>query len=597
MSTNTNERGLGLVGVLVTVAVLAAAGTTAWLLLRDGGSSGSSNSGASGGGSDAPVLAVAEKQSFEITTTAVGELEAGKQIELRSRLEQTTTIMSIIKEGTQVKAGEVLVTLNSDNLQTQIDEEKPRLATATADLAMSESELKIQGLQNEATERDARLKLALAELELEQWRKGEVVSKRQANDLAFDRATRERERLGEKYQRSVGLAEQGFLSRDELKRDELAKLEADAAFETARLAREVYEGFEYPKEEKTKESAVKQAEAELAKVLEQNKSLLVSRTADVNNKREQKILRESKLAKLEDQKKAATITAPSDGLVVYATSLNRERGWGGNAQAVLDVGTDVKANQPIIVLPDTSQLNAAVRVHESLVQRIRPGVQAAQVRIDALGGQLIPGTVTALGLFAETGGWRDPNLREITIKIALDLSALDAEQRNRIKPSMRAEATIVLDRVNDALAVPAQAVFTEAPVNYVLVPAGRRFDRRPVLIGRRSNRLVEVLAGLNEGDQVLLREPAPGEQSEKRWDAKELAAVGLRLLDDGKVEPIARRGPPPGMGIGGPGPGAPGAGGPPAGAGTGGAGRGRPGGAPGASGGSGGPPAGAATPR
>jgi HlyD family secretion protein len=77
-------------------------------------------------------LTQARKQAFDVTTTANGDLQAKNQIELRSTLERESTIQSIIAEGTRVKKGDLVIRLNGDAIQSQIDEQSPRLASARA---------------------------------------------------------------------------------------------------------------------------------------------------------------------------------------------------------------------------------------------------------------------------------------------------------------------------------------------------------------------------------------------------------------------------------------------------------------------------------
>jgi HlyD family secretion protein len=499
---------------------------------------------------DAPDIGTAKVVTFDITTTATGELEALRQVDLRSQIEQDTAITEIVREGTLVKQGDVLLRLNSDSIQTQIDEESLRVETARAELATAENNYLIQLSDNESSMAKKKLEVELAELDLLQWLEGDVKSKRQANDLAYERAVRELDRLKDKYERSLTLEKQGFLSRDELKRDEVQFLEADAALKTAELDRTVYNEFQFPKDQKTKQSAVDQAKAELDRTGRQNASLIGTKEAERNNKRQQLSLRTTKLTKLREQFDAATIKAPSDGLVVYATSLNRDR-WGNNSDGVLDVGRMVKRNTPLIVLPDTSEMVASVRVHESISGRIREGMKA-NVRIDALAGKTVSATVLSVGVIAESGGMRDPNLREYTVKIKLDMNAVDIP----LKPSMRCEAEIMLDRAENTLAVPIQSVFVDGLVRYVLVPEGDNFARVPVRIGRRSDRLAEVAAGISDGQRVLLRAALPGEQIDRPWSKEQLAVVGMNLLPDGRIEPMPR------SRTGGPGAPAAGAGGP-----------------------------------
>ncbi len=491
--------------------------------------------------------ALARTMSFEITTTATGDLQAAKQLEIRNPLDQQTTITEIVKEGSRVKMGDVIVKLNTQQIEQQIAQEQLAVESARANLAVAENALMIQESDNESAMRKATLDLEVAKLELRQWAEGDVKSKRQALDLALEKAQRELQRLKEKFERSQSLNAEGFLSTDELKRDELAYLEADANLKTATLNKDVYNGIEYAKDQKVKESAVEEAQASRDRTASLNRSKLESRRAELNNSRETLKLREANLDKYNAQLASATIKAPQDGLVVYASSLERDR-FGGQGTSI-DVGQQVYPNALILALPDVTEMIAAVRVHESLAGRIRPDMTAT-VKVDAMGGKSVPGRVLSVGVIAESGGWRDPNLREYTVRVRLDVPDVSSV----LKPSMRCEAEITLDRVTDALAVPVQAVFSEGLVRYVLTPQGDKYVRTPIRVGRRSERFIEVLAGIGEGQQVLLRVPRTGELIDRPWSNEALAAVGLQRVAEGRIEPM-----------GGAPTGAPGGGGPPGG--------------------------------
>ncbi len=541
MPTKVKPQGRGLDARLAWVSPRALLGLTAALVVAAGSVAvvaGAARQPPRSRGASLTESVAVVVSTFDINATAVGELEARRQIEIRSRLEQPTTIVDVLREGTNVKAGEVLVRLNADNIQQQIDEEMLRVETARADLAVAENAYEIQINENDSALRKAILAVELAQLGLKQWLEGEVAAMRSKNELDLDKAKRELERLSDRYQRSQTLIKRDFISRDELKRDELAFLEAQAALQTAELNRRIYESFEYPKGDKTNRSTLEEATAEVERVRRKNESQLASRNADRINQRQQLTVRESKLAKLREQLEAATLRAPSEGMVVHATSLNRDR-FGGDARGTMEVGRQVTRNELLIVLPDTSEMVASVRVPESVAGRVRPG-QMATIRIDALQNRTVRGEVLSVGVLAESGGFRDPNLREYTVKIRLDDSALTMGVP--LRPSMRCEAEIALDRVERALAVPVQAVFTDGPVRFAYVESDDGWKRRPVRMARRSDRYVEILAGLTEGQRVLVRAPAAGEVPEAAWDKAELNAAGLDIGSDGKVVAQGRPG-------------------------------------------------------
>lgn len=509
-------RPLALAALVVVVG-----GAAAWYTF---GRSAEAAPGTPAAGAD---LVAVRRASFDITTTATGELEAKNQIEIRSRLESSTTIQEIAPEGARVKAGDLLIRLNADKLEQDLNEQMLQVESARAELVAAENAYNIQLNENESKLRQTQLKVDLAELALQQWLEGEVKTTRQKNQLAMNRAQLEVERLADKFLKSQNLFEQGFLSKDELDRDEVSYIEAQSAWINAHLEHDVYESYQYPQDEKQKRSDVEEAAAELQRVTMNNEIELTSKEAARTNRRRQLMVREAALAKLQRQHESASLFAPTDGLVVYATSIEASR-WGGN-DGPLQIGQEVRPNELLIALPDTSEMVASVRVHESLAGRIRKGMTAT-IRIDALGaGRQFAGAVESIGVLAETGGWRDPDRREYRVRLRI----ADAEVAENLKPSMRCEAQIVMGRVEDALAVPVQAVFSSGPVRFVYVPEGTRFARRPIQLGRRSDTMAEIVSGLEDGSRVLVRQPAPGEIIEAPWDKSQLAAAGYSLDDKG----------------------------------------------------------------
>jgi len=469
--------------------------------------------------------------SFDITTLATGELEAKKQVEIRSRVEQQAVIQEILPEGTRVKEGDVLVRLNADRILTSIHEQLLQIETSKSELVAAENGYNIQVNENANNLRNAELKVTLAQLSLQQWLEGEVKTKREANRLALSQSKLELDRLAEKVIRSQKLQEQGFLSKDEMDKDELEYIKNQSAWIKAQLDDKVYEDFQFPKDQKQKQGDLEQANSELVKVKMNAEIDLASKAAQRNNKRTQLTIRENSLAKQRQQLDASTIKAPSAGLVVYATSMRRN-GWGGN-EGPLQIGRQVYPNELLVVLPDTSEMVASVQVHESLAGDVKPGM-GATVKVDAANGKVFQGVVDSIGVLAESGGWRDPDRREYTVKIKID----SEDNIALLKPSMRCEARLTMGRIDNAIAIPVQGVFTDGPVRFVYAQKSGRYERVPIKLGKRSDTFAEILAGADAGRTILLRDPTPSEVLAGSWDKPKLELAGYTL--DEKGNPIVK---------------------------------------------------------
>lgn len=491
-----------------------------------------------GGGANeatSPELRRVSVESFQITVSTSGELEAENQTEIRSELETPADIVEIVDEGKRVTKGTVLIRLNNEAITNKIEDQMLSVEAARNDLVAAKNALAIQISENDAALRKTKLKVDLAQIDLEKWTKGDVVKRRLELTTNLEKAKRDSKRLTEKLGRSKELYKRSFLSKDNLQQDEIAALGASAALERAQKEQEVYETYDHVRDQKQKTSDLEEAQAELERVNRQNESRLASKKADVTNRQRQLSIREKRLAKYEKQLAASTLTAPADGLVVYGTSVGFRRYSFGSGDGALQIGRTVRPNELLIILPDTSSIVASVRVQESVAGRIHPG-QRANIRVDAIQNTVFTGEVTSVGVLAESGGWLDPNLREYTVKIKLD----GDNTSQKLKPSMRVDAQIVLGDVADAIAVPVQSIFHEGKISYVYTPSGSKFVKTPVRVGRRSTTMAEITAGLDVGQSVLLREPSAGEVLDREFAKAALAAIAPVPGEDGVTKVASR---------------------------------------------------------
>ncbi|MEO0513699.1 MAG: efflux RND transporter periplasmic adaptor subunit [Planctomycetota bacterium] len=443
-----------------------------------------------------------QPRSFELTVTESGDLDAAERLEIKSKVEGRPEIITLVEEGSQVKAGDVLVTLDSDELRTKIDEAILAVEKARTDEIYARRGLEIE--RNEARSRQsvAEVNLALAKLELARWENGDVPQKRRELDLALQKAQRQVERTKRDFEISQALHAQKFISLNDLEDSEIAQLEAADALLTAELGLSVYDQYTFQTEEQQKLSDVDQAESDLEREIAKNESELARQEADLTGKTQTFQIRQEKLESLQKQLEASRIVAPQDGLVIYGTSVGR-RSWRSEPMAE---GRQVRYNETILYIPDIRQMVANLSIAEAYEPLVRVG-QTVRVTVDARPGEVFEGVIDRTTPLAESGGWLNPGQREFTARVKLP-AGLEAD----LKPAMRCTGEITVGQVDNALAVPVQAVFTEGDQHYCFVPAGNgRVKKQPVEIGRASETLVEITQGLADGDRVLLRNPLPGE--------------------------------------------------------------------------------------
>jgi multidrug resistance efflux pump len=496
LRTRTGQITLLIVG---GVAALVVVGIAA--LLIGGGSDASGGGGGGGGSSDRHIV---RRGGFQITIPVLGELQAQEQIEIRNRMDTQAIITEIIPEGTWANTGDVLLRLNDEELRNKVNDARDAANVAQAETEAADAELRITQKEQESEESKAQLAVTLAELALKAWSEGEHPAKRSELSLALETAEKDYARLQARFEESKKLVEQKFISVDEFRQDEISLIEARAKLERAKLDIDVYDNYQYHQDKATKESDLEQATGELERTKDRFTAQVHSAQTDRDSKKYQLESKKERLRLFEQQLAQCVQKAPSPGLVVYSSSLESGMRWGGN-EGPPQVGTQLWPNQLVIILPNTERMVAAVKVSEALSGLIRPG-QKATVVSDAMPDQSLPGEVISVGVMAESGGWRDPNRRDYTVRISLGNG-----NSLGLKPAMRCKAEVDVGRVSNALFVPIQAVFRTGPLTYVYVPQGRGFAQRKVEAGRASELFIEITSGLEEGDTVLLREPAPEE--------------------------------------------------------------------------------------
>lgn len=454
---------------------------------------------------DVDLLPV-ERSDFDMVIPVTGELAAQRQIEIRNKLESRALITEIVAEGQAVKQGDVLVRLADQDIKQKVSDAADKLKTAESSLVAAETLLAIKESTKASDRSKADVAVQMADLALKAWREGEIHKKRQELELAIEVAVINLDRAKTRFEQSTKLLESKYITKDEFDKDRIEMIQSEVKVKQSRADLELFESYTVAQEEAKRSSDYDQAVAERTRTDQRNEAEIEKAKAEADSARYKVETARNDLGRAEQDLRNCTIVAPSDGLVVYATSIDSGGGGrgGGDVQPP-QVGTELRPNELVIILPDTSRMIANLKVNEALSGRIRPG-QVVTVQSDALPNVPLAGTVQSVSVLAASGGWRDPNRRDYTVKVAIE-----ADPSLGLKPSMRCKAEILLDQVKDSMSVPLQAIFRQGPIAYVYVADGGGYSQRMVKLGRTSELRAEVLEGLKEGERVLLREPAATE--------------------------------------------------------------------------------------
>ena len=319
----------------------------------------------------------------------------------------------------------------------------------------------------------------------------------------IDLAVEERQRAADKVEWTRKLVERKFLSRTELEADALSLKRQEAELQQAEIAMDLFGRYEFAKQAEQLYSDWEEARSERERVEAKAKSELSQKKANRDSKQAALSHEKRHLKEYNEQLVACTIVAERPGMVVYASS----RDWRGNQRDIIAEGEEVRERQTILTVPDTSAMGVEVKVHESVVKRVKPG-QRAILKVDALPGLELEGEVKKVAILPDpTNWWLNPDLKEYSTEVVV------LGSHPNLKPGMTVQVEIVMDELKDVLQVPVQAVHADEDrtVCHVKTPDGP--VPRVVKLGATDDRFVEILDGLTEGQEVYLKAPVSQEAS------------------------------------------------------------------------------------
>lgn len=453
-----------------------------------------------------------------ISVTERGNLKAKDAVSLRSEIEGRTTILSLIPEGTVVKAGAVVAELDIAELLEKRVQQEITVANAEASHAKANEGLEIQKIENESLIARAQLQVSLARTELEKYREGDWPQSEQKAGEDILLAEEELKQAQSTRDYSEQLESKGFLTRAELEADQLAFNRSTVKLEQARRALELLKLYEYPKQIAMLQGDVDDKERELRKVKLQADSQLIDKQTDLNAAVSKLALERERYAKLVSQIDKAVIKAPVDGMVVYG----REEGGRYRGSEPMAEGTEVRERQEIISIPRAGGMVAEASIHESVLKQVQVG-QEVILRVDAMPGREFKGSVSFVAVLPDQNSWwANPNLRLYKTEVAIDGAVPE------MRPGMSVSIEILVEEIKDTLFVPLQAVNHRRGKNLCFVSKNGGSEEREVVVGKSNASWVSIESGLREGEIVLLSPPVEFLESEQR----EQASGGNRAIPE-----------------------------------------------------------------
>ena len=453
--------------------------------------------GRRGAHSDAEdVFAEVRRGPLVISLRESGEIKPSEQIKIKSEVEGRTTILSIVPEGTRVKQGDLLVELDTSSLEENRVNQEITVQNAEAAFIEARESLEVVRNQSKADVELAELKYQFAKEDLEKYEKGEYPNTLDDQTGAVTLAEEELERARDTLEWSRKLHEEKYLSDAELRSDELSFKSKELSLKAAKGKLDLLRNYTYKRQIAQLQSDLSQAEMTLERTRRTANANIVQAEAKLSAKELEFTRQKDKLEKYRDQIAKARIVAPMDGLVIYATTNQR---WGN--QDPIQEGREVHEREDLILLPTADTYIAEISIHESNLKKVSAGLPVV-IRVDAIPNRVFQGRISKISPLPDSMRmWANPDLKVYKTTIDIDGGG------DVLKSGMNCHAEIVVDQYEEALYIPVQCVVRIGGEPTVWARTRDGVRERRVEIGLDDNRVVRILSGLEEGEQVLMAPP------------------------------------------------------------------------------------------
>lgn len=393
-----------------------------------------------------------------------GEVQSAENVEIKCQVGSrngNVTVIDAVKEGSKVYGGDWLVTLDSTAFEKELEQQKLAVSNAQTQVIQSVAQLEA------------------AKASKEEYLEGTFLEQLRTIDNDIFNAQQTLTESEAFLDHSVKLQAKGFITKQQLRTDQIALEKAKNSLELALQRKSVLEKITKKKDVILLDSDI--AAAEVA----------------VKNAEESKRIEENQLEEVEQQLDYCSIVVPEgvSGEVVYHKEFDRR----GGSEWVLEPGAQVRERQVLIKLPNQDKMEIKVLINEQSITAIQEKMPAT-ISVDALPNVNLKGYVTRVNSYAEQGGWGSSSaIREYAVFVRI------IDPPRELIPGMNASVTIQTEFQADVLQAPLQCIYAANDTNFVLRKTGENtFETTEVKIAGENSINVWIEGGVNKGDMLVM---------------------------------------------------------------------------------------------
>ena len=443
-----------------------------------------------------------EPLKVDISLKGVFEATSRSEVVLRPKQWRELTVLKAVDHGQEVRKGDVLVELDFEKIDDQIADVRKDLELSELSLKLAEANLKILEAATPLDLKLAERNKKIVDEDLARFLKVDKPLVIKSADFMLKIAENNLQYEEEELRQLEKMYKADELTEDTeeiiLKRQRDAVERARFYFENSKVNHEEALKIDLPREEETRTFLAEQqallnqrTQATLPVSLEQQR--IQMEKMKVERKRAQDRLEEL----LADREEMA-VKSPTDGIVYYGQYVRGQ--WSGDTTAAdsLRQGGTLTRDKVFMTIVKPRPLVVRAEVPESSLHYVKPGLKAT-VAPTGYPEMKFNATLDAVQAVPLGGQFA------ATVKVSLPHEA------EPLMPGMNCTVKATPYLKKSALVAPASAVFSEKldeDRKYVyLHREGKKPQKQPVVVGKKSGDKIEILEGLDKGDEILLEEP------------------------------------------------------------------------------------------
>ena len=492
-------------------------------------------------------IVVVERGTVQLTVSADGVLKPLTTVMIKSYAGGEIEVLAV-EVGDEVKAGDLIAKIDPTDSRTTYEQALADLHAAQARLSQARAQANVQPALTRASINQAEagynaaqkdferlqqathpqvyaqvrsaLDKALASLggaqkDLERLEKATHPQARAQARSALDKAQANLDIAETELTRAEGLKAEGYVPQSEVdtarNRRDLAKAELASAQERSDTL-----GAEQTAELASAQARIDQAQADIVSAQKRWDTLEVEQSAELQSAKArvaqaQAGLDQAEANAVQEQLRKADVTSAQASvaraqaqvdnatIMLDYTTIRAPRD-GVILQKIVEQGTIVTSGRSvvgqgtdIVELGDLTKMFVEVQLDEADVGKVQAG-QPVSIGIDAFPDEQFQGVVTRIDPQAVS----EQNITTVLTTVQV------TNPDKRLKPEMTATCEFLVGQVENALYLPNRAVEKMDGKYGVMVATGQELATVPVEVGVVGDENTEILAGLKEGDEVIM---------------------------------------------------------------------------------------------